>query len=75
MVRRKNNTVGMDSYQTLPTQGLTVAEFRQYPGCEAYSREEAEEILQSLRQLALIVCEHVRRNPAWDPMEEGDASG
>ena len=38
---------------------LTIERLRSYPGCEKYTEEEAEDIIQLLNELARIILEHV----------------
>lgn len=40
-----------------PTAPLTVEMLRQYPGCEHYTDQEAEELIHSITQLAVILLE------------------
>ena len=41
---------------------MTIEQLRKYKGCEHYSDEEAEEVVSSLRTLAIILIETWPKN-------------
>ena len=41
---------------------MTVERFKTFPGCEAYTDEEAQEIIHSLERLAFVLYNIVQKN-------------
>jgi hypothetical protein len=56
LMTMKTNENAVNEIQENQNGRLTVSKLRTYPGCEHYSDEEAEKVVQSLRQLSEIIA-------------------
>ncbi|AEV98143.1 hypothetical protein A4D02_33670 [Niastella koreensis] len=59
----KNQADGVASAQAInpKKEPLTVEKLRTFPGCEHYNDEEAEQVVQTIHQYALILFECVSK--------------
>ncbi|GAA3919567.1 hypothetical protein GO495_21540 [Chitinophaga oryziterrae] len=67
MVVKNNADEWQDSYFDENRGRLTIQELRTFPGCEHYSDEQAEEIVESIYQIALLVFDIAD----WKRSQEG----